>query len=191
MRSRPGPRPTPQPRPRPNTKKPLTGTCRVRICAGQISRQSIAHCTNGDRALHGKGAVSISPISPRGRRSRDQRGRSPSNQPLIHHADRATLGRRRRPRRPELTELRDRSRGRCASIRLHNSFPTRFSRRCCPRVPPQTMFGSETRGLPGGKWIPESFETARPIEAVDSFSPGPRFRSNSRRASQKAGVATT
>ena len=56
--------------------------------------------TNGDRATHGKSAVSISPISPGGRR---RAGSVVAILPvlLFDHADPATLGRRRRPRRPE------------------------------------------------------------------------------------------
>ena len=69
----------------------------------------------------------------------------------------------------------DRVRDRRASIRLRSALPTRFSRRSCPRVPPQTMFGPETPGLPRKEWIPKSFETARPFKIVDSFSPCLRF----------------
>jgi len=39
-----------------------------------------------------------------GRRSRNQRGRCPSPLPPNDHADCATLGRQRRPRRPEIKE---------------------------------------------------------------------------------------
>jgi hypothetical protein len=41
-----------------------------------------------------------------------------------------------------------------------------------PRVPPQTMFGPESLGPPAGKWIPKSFETARPFEANTAYAPG-------------------
>ena len=109
--------------------------------------------------------------------ARGQRGHRHSNPRPNDHAARATLGRRRRPRRPELMDgPADVDRDRCACLRFPDSFPTRFSRCGCPRVPPQTMFGPETRSLPVGKWIPESFETARPFKAVDSFSPIPRSR---------------
>ena len=116
-------------------KTPQTGTCRVRICAGKISRQRFAPRTNGDRALHGEDAVRISSHSERGRRSRGQRGRRPSNQPPNDHADRATLGRRRRPRRPSMRdEFRDRNR-----FRDRGSIRGSGSSRNPPRLTPTTQ----------------------------------------------------
>ena len=120
-------------------KAPLTGTCRVRICAGEISRQRVAPRTNGDRALHGEDAVRISSHSERGRRSRGQRGRRPSNQPPNDHADRATLGRRRRPRRPSMRDgFRDRNRFR-DRIRDRGSIRGSGSSRNPPPLTPTTQ----------------------------------------------------
>jgi len=78
--------------------------CRVRICAGMLSRQPGASRTNGDRALRGESAGRISSGSLVGRRSHEQRGHNPSNQLPNDHAARATLGRQRRLRRPGLMD---------------------------------------------------------------------------------------
>ena len=55
----------------------------------------------------GRTLITGFPSSEGGRRSREQRGRHPSNQPPNDHAARATLGRHRWPRRPCLRESWD------------------------------------------------------------------------------------
>jgi len=63
-------------------KTPLTGSAGYAIVQLQPPGRTKRSAQLRYRALHGESAVSISPGLPRGRRSRDQRGRYPPGNPL-------------------------------------------------------------------------------------------------------------
>ena len=78
---------------------PGTALCRYDLPAAQRT----AHNADAGQPT-GTAIRYICSGSEGGRRSREQRGRRPSNLPPRDLAARATLGRQRRPRRPELRE---------------------------------------------------------------------------------------
>ena len=66
---------------------------------------------------------------------------------------------------------------------LHRDVPGPFP---CPMLPAPVAASAPSKDVwarkasrAGRGWIPKSFETERPFKAVDSFSPGSRFRSGS------------